>query len=101
MHLPEEVINVKDGDVVAVDLETYDPKLKTRIRVHKWFRFCFVGIAIAYRDEKYYFPIKHKGPKLGASQVWKGLNRRILQNEKIEKVFHNAIYDVCWINQQV
>ena len=29
MHLPEEVINVKDGDVVAVDLETYDPKLKT------------------------------------------------------------------------
>ena len=28
LPLPED-IEVKDGDVVAVDLETYDPKLKT------------------------------------------------------------------------
>ena len=97
MHLPEEVINVKDGDVVAVDLETYDPKLKTHGSGSISGSGFVCGIAIAYRDEKYYFPIKHKGPKLGASQVWKVLNRRILQNEKIDKVFHNAIYDVCWI----
>ena len=27
----------------------------------------------------------------------KSLNDKIFQNEKITKVFHNAMYDVCWI----
>ena len=61
MHLPEEVINVKDGDVVAVDLETYDPKLKTHGSGSISGSGFVCGIPIAYRDEKYYFPIKSVG----------------------------------------
>ena len=41
-------IKVKDGDTVAVDLETYDPKLKTHgsgAIINKGF---VCGIAIAY-----------------------------------------------------
>ena len=52
MHLPEEVINVKDGDVVAVDLETYDPKLKTHGSGSISGSGFVCGIAIAYCDEK-------------------------------------------------
>jgi DNA polymerase I-like protein with 3'-5' exonuclease and polymerase domains len=90
-------IEVKDGDTVAVDLETYDPKLKTHgsgAIINKGF---VCGIAIAYRDETFYFPIKHKGPNLASNLVWKVLNKKIFQNKKIDKVFHNAMYDVCWI----
>ena len=89
-------IEVKDGDTVAVDLETYDPKLKTHgsgAIINKGF---VCGIAIAYRDETFYFPIKHKGPNLASNLVWKVLNKKIFQNKKIDKVFHNAMYDVCW-----
>ena len=25
------------------------------------------------------------------------MNTKLLQNDKIAKVFHNAIYDVCWL----
>ena len=28
---------------------------------------------------------------------WQVLNEKIFQNENITKVFHNAMYDVCWI----
>ena len=28
------------------------------------------------------------------------MNRLIFQNEKITKVFHNAMYDVCWIRAE-
>ena len=90
-------IDVKDGDVVAVDLETYDPKLKTHGSGAIIGNGFVCGIAIAYGDKRFYFPIKHKGPKLATNLVWKVLNKKIFQNENITKVFHNAIYDVCWI----
>ena len=90
-------IEVKDGDVVAVDLETYDPQLKTHGSGAIIGNGFVCGIAIAYRNETFYFPIEHKGPKLATNLVWKVLNKKIFQNEKINKVFHNAMYDVCWI----
>ena len=57
------------------------------------------GIAVAYRDEKYYFPIAHlhSAQNLGKNKTWKKLNNVIFQNDKVVKVFHNAMYDVCWI----
>ena len=32
--------------------------------------------------------------------MWKILNKKIFQNKSITKVFHNAMYDVCWIRQE-
>tara|TARA_A100001201_G_scaffold95066_1_gene82356 strand:+ start:3754 stop:5757 length:2004 start_codon:yes stop_codon:yes gene_type:complete len=99
-ELPE--VKVKDGDVVAVDLETYDPDLKTHGSGAIIGKGKVCGIALAYDDKKFYFPIAHKeeeGPasNLAPSLVWRSLNKKIFQNEKVKKVFHNAMYDVCWI----
>jgi DNA polymerase I-like protein with 3'-5' exonuclease and polymerase domains len=95
---------MKDGEVVAVDLETYDPDLKKHgsgaiLSMSDSSKGFIVGIALAYEDEKFYFPMKHKkgGGNHAPNQVWKVLNKKIFQNEKVTKVFHNAMYDVCWI----
>ena len=99
-ELPD--LNLKDVDTVAIDLETYDPDLKTlgsgAIRGNG--KVC--GIAIPYKDEKLYFPIRHvdKTSNIAPNLVWKVLNKRIFQNKNITKVFHNAMYDVCWIRQE-
>ena len=92
-------LDIRDGDVVAVDLETHDPDLKTHGSGAIVGKGKVCGIAVAYRDEKYYFPIAHlySGQNLGKNTTWKVLNRKIFQNEKVTKVFHNAMYDVCWI----
>ena len=86
-------------DTVAIDLETHDPNLKTLgsgaiINVGK-----VVGIAVAFKDKKLYYPIGHVGarPPYTAKKVWKNLNEKVFQNKDIRKVFHNAMYDVCWI----
>ena len=88
---------IKDGDVIAVDLETHDPTLKTLGSGALRGEGKVCGIAIAYRDKKFYFPIGHEGNNLAKNIVWKSLNKKIFQNEKVTKVFHNAMYDVCWI----
>ncbi len=109
-YVPElSDLNLKDVDTVAIDLETYDPNLKTlgSGAIRKDGKVC--GVAIAYKDEKFYFPMRHsddafkpgKAPSnIAPNHVWKVLNKRIFQNKNITKVFHNAMYDVCWIRQE-
>ena len=51
--IPElDVLDIKDGDVVAVDLETHDPDLKTHGSGAIVGKGKVCGIAVAYRDEK-------------------------------------------------
>jgi DNA polymerase I-like protein with 3'-5' exonuclease and polymerase domains len=90
-------VEIKNGDIVAVDLETHDPDLKTHGSGSIIGKGKVCGIAIAYNDEKFYFPIAHKGRNHDSKRVWKSLNKKIFQNENVAKVFHNAMYDVCWI----
>ncbi len=85
MPIPYELkeIDVVDGDTVAVDLETYDPDLKTlgSGAIRGVGKVC--GIALAYRDKKLYYPIGHHGDNLGKNRTWKKLNETIFQNEKV------------------
>ena len=99
-ELPDVII--KDGDVVAVDLETYDPELKKHGSGSIINKGKVVGIALAYNDKKFYFPIRHSDTvsNLAPNLVWKVLNKKIFQNKNVTKVFHNAMYDVCWIRQE-
>jgi len=92
-------IDIKDGEVVAVDLETYDPDLKKHGSGAIRGKGKVCGIALAYGDEKFYFPIGHSVKKENIPKLftWRILNKKIFQNEKVTKVFHNAMYDVCWI----
>jgi DNA polymerase I-like protein with 3'-5' exonuclease and polymerase domains len=93
-----EDLDLKDVDTVAIDLETYDPNLKKHgsgaIRGDGF----VCGIAIATDKQTLYFPIAHAMTEnLDKEETWNELNELIFQNEKITKVFHNAMYDVCWI----
>ena len=98
-NTPED-LDLKGIDTVAVDLETYDPNLKTKglgaIRNDGF----VCGVAVATKNDIAYFPLSHSDTDLSLEKIrniWKVLNDKIFQNEKITKVFHNAMYDVCWI----
>jgi len=91
-------LDLEDIDIVAIDLETYDPNLKTKglgaIRKDGF----VTGIAIATKKQTMYFPIAHHMTEnLNTKETWKYLNEKIFKNKDISKVFHNAMYDVCWI----
>ena len=98
-NTPED-LDLNGIDTVAVDIETYDPNLKTKglgaIR-----RDGFIcGIAVATGKDTSYFPLRHSDTDINPqriSKIWDVLNEKIFQNENITKVFHNAMYDVCWI----
>jgi len=49
---------IKDGDVVAVDLETYDPDLKKHGSGAILGKGFVVGIALAYGDKKFLLTMK-------------------------------------------
>jgi DNA polymerase I-like protein with 3'-5' exonuclease and polymerase domains len=98
-NTPED-LDLKGIDTVAIDIETYDPNLKTKglgaIRNDGF----ICGIAVATGKDTAYFPLHHSDTELTMGKklkIWKVLNEKIFQNEKITKIFHNAMYDVCWI----
>jgi DNA polymerase I-like protein with 3'-5' exonuclease and polymerase domains len=98
-NTPED-LDLKGIDTVAVDIETYDPNLKTKglgaIRNDGF----ICGIAVATEKDTAYFPLQHSDTDIDPeriNKIWDVLNEKIFQNENITKVFHNAMYDVCWI----
>ena len=91
-------LDLTDIDIVAIDLETSDPNLKTKglgaIRKDGF----VTGIAIATKKQTFYFPLAHAmTDNLPVKETWDYLNEKLFKNKDIRKVFHNAIYDVCWI----
>ena len=98
-NTPED-LDLNGIDTVAIDIETYDPNLKTKGlgAIRKDGFIC--GIAVATDNDLAYFPLRHSDTDIAfdrIDKIWQVLNEKIFQNEKITKVFHNAMYDVCWI----
>ena len=98
-NTPED-LDLNGIDTVAIDIETYDPNLKSKgsgaIRNDGF----ICGIAVATDNDLAYFPLRHSDTDIAfdrIDKIWQILNDKIFQNEKITKVFHNAMYDVCWI----
>ena len=98
-NTPED-LNLNGIDTVAIDIETYDPNLKSKgsgaIRNDGF----ICGIAVATDNDLAYFPLRHSDTFIDFKRdekIWSVLNEKIFQNENITKVFHNAMYDVCWI----
>ena len=91
-------LDLTDIDTIAIDLETYDPNLKTKGSgaIRKDGFVC--GIAIATKKQTLYFPIAHNmTDNLNTPKTWKFLNEKVFKNKGLRKIFHNAMYDVCWI----
>jgi len=85
-------------DTVAIDLETYDPDLKDKGSGAIRGTGFVCGIAIATGKQTLYFPIQHAHTdNIEPEEAWPYLNKKLFQNPNIRKVFHNAMYDVCWI----
>ena len=95
-------LDLTDIDIVAVDLETYDPNLKSKglgaVRKDGF----VTGIAIATKNQTLYFPIAHAmTDNLNVNDTWEYLDEKLFKNKDIRKVFHNAMYDVCWIRSAI
>ena len=85
---------------VAVDLETYDPNIKTL--GPGWARKDghIIGIAVAAGEYKGYFPIRHEnGHNLDPKFTLKWI-RKQLSVPDMNVIMHNATYDAGWLRAE-
>jgi len=95
---PEEYPDLRQYDEIAVDLETRDPDLKSKGSGSVIGNGEVVGIAVAVLGRKFYFPIAHKeGPNMDRKKTLEWF-KDTMACDAI-KIFHNAMYDVCWIRK--
>ena len=93
---PQDFPDLSDYSEIAIDLETKDPDLKTIGSGSVVGRSKIVGIAVAVQDWKGYYPIAHEGGgNMDKNMVLKWF-QSVLNTDAI-KIFHNAMYDVCFI----
>ena len=93
---PDEFPDLRQADTIAIDLETHDPDLKTLGSGSIVGRGKVVGIAVAVDGYSGYFPFDHEGGgNLEKSKVIQWFTD--ICQSPADKVFHNAMYDVCWI----
>jgi len=93
---PEEFKDLSGYDEIAIDLETKDPDLKTMGSGSVTGRGRIVGIALAVSNWKGYYPIAHEGGGNMDEKKVMDYFRTIL-SLPAKKIFHNAMYDVCFI----
>ena len=93
---PEEFKDLSSYDEIAIDLETKDPELKTMGSGSVTGRSEIVGIALAVEGWSAYYPIAHEGGGNMDKKKVMDYFRTIL-NYPSTKIFHNAMYDVCFI----
>jgi len=93
---PEEFPDLSKHEIIAIDLETCDPNLIKRGSGSVVGDGYVVGIAVAVEGWRGYFPIAHEaGGNMDKQLVLKWF-KDVLATPAT-KVFHNAMYDVCWI----
>jgi DNA polymerase I-like protein with 3'-5' exonuclease and polymerase domains len=95
---PTETPSMKGKDVVAIDLETCDTELKKM--GPGWPRKIgsVIGIAISSGDFTAYYPIAHEGGGNMDKSVIVDYIKEVCEDESIQKVFHNAQYDIGWLS---
>ena len=93
---PTEFPDLRFCEEIAIDLETYDPELKTMGSGSVIGKGKVVGVAVATDGYSGYFPFDHEGGgNLEKSKVIQWFTD--ICKTTSTKIFHNAMYDVCWI----
>jgi len=93
---PEEFPDLRSYDEIAIDLETHDPDLRSKGSGSVIGNGKVVGIAVAVPGRSFYFPIDHgSGPNMDKKKVLAWFKDTLATPS--DKIFHNAMYDVCWI----
>ena len=93
---PESFPDLSGEKYIAIDLETKDPDLKSRGSGAIQGRGEIVGIAVAVEGWKGYYPIAHEGGGNLDRRLVLEWFKKVCATDCI-KIFHNAMYDVCWI----
>jgi len=93
---PESFPDLSEAKYIAIDLETKDPDLKSKgsgaIQGHGE----IVGIAVAVDGWSGYYPIAHEGGGNMDRRIVLEWFKKVCATDAV-KIFHNAMYDVCWI----
>ena len=93
---PSSFPDLTGYDRIAIDLETRDPNITTL--GPGWCRDdgYVIGYAVAAGDFVGYYPVRHEDGNLPEKLVVNWLKKQ-LATPKIEKVMHNAMYDLGWL----
>ena len=93
---PSSFPDLTGHDRIAIDLETRDPNITTL--GPGWCRDdgYVIGYAVAAGDFVGYYPVRHEDGNLPEKLVVNWLKKQ-LATPKIEKVMHNAMYDLGWL----
>jgi len=93
---PENFPDLSDAKFISIDLETKDPDLRARgsgaIQGHGE----IVGFAVAVEGWSGYYPIAHEGGGNMDKRIVLEWFKKVCATDAV-KIFHNAMYDVCWI----
>ena len=95
-NCPETFPDLKDAKYIAIDLETKDLDIKSRGSGAIQGRGEIVGIAVAVDGWSGYYPIAHEGGGNLDKRIVLEWFKKVCATDAI-KIFHNAMYDVCWI----
>ena len=95
--IPDELKDLRDAKEIAIDLETNDPRLKELGSGNVTGRGHIAGVAVAVEGWSGYYPIGHEGGgNMDRKLVLKWL-QDVLNQQNTTFIFHNAMYDVCWL----
>ena len=93
---PQHFPDLRKADEIAIDLETRDPDLKSKGSGSVIGNGEIVGISVAVDGWSGYYPIAHgNGKNMDKKQVLSWF--KDICESSATKIFHNAMYDVCWI----
>ena len=93
---PESFPDLQNYKCISIDLETRDPGLKTRGSGALINHGAIVGVAVAVDGWSGYYPFGHdQGNFFDEKRVMEWV-KEVCALPSI-KIFHNAMYDVCWL----
>ena len=95
---PNTFPDLSTHNKVSIDLETCDPELIKEGPGWPRKRGRVIGIAVSSNGFTGYYPIDHEGGgNMDRKAVLKYV-KSLCEDEKIDKVFHNAQYDIGWLS---
>ena len=98
--MPDGLKDLKGYKEIAIDLETNDPNLLSLGSANVAGDGHIVGIAVAVDGWKGYYPVAHEGGgNMDKKLVYSWL-QDVLNQTDTTFIFHNAMYDVCWLRRE-
>ena len=95
--MPEELKDLKGVKEISIDLETNDPDLKELGSGNVIGNGHIAGVSLAIEGWAGYYPIQHEqGGNMDRTLVIDWL-KNLFNQEYTTFIFHNAMYDVCWL----